>query len=67
VIAPQLNEPDIDEIPEHLRSQIDFVFVDHVDQVLAEALEGGAEVLPARRDRQRRAATGSGRRAARAR
>jgi ATP-dependent Lon protease len=67
VIAPSLNEPDIDEIPEHLRNQIDFVFVDHVDQVLANALEGGGEVLPARRRGDRRSAAAAGRRAARAR
>jgi ATP-dependent Lon protease len=67
VIAPRLNEPDIDEIPEHLRRQIDFLFVDHVDQVLAEALEGGGEVVPARRGRDGRAAAAAGRRAARAR
>jgi ATP-dependent Lon protease len=38
VIAPALNEQDIDEIPEHLRKTIDFVFVQSVDEVLAAAL-----------------------------
>jgi ATP-dependent Lon protease len=38
VIAPALNEQDIDEIPEHLRKSIDFVFVQSVDEVLAAAL-----------------------------
>ena len=28
VIAPKLNEPDVDEIPEHLRADLDFMFVD---------------------------------------
>ena len=38
VIAPELNEPDIDEIPEHLRAQLRFVFVSDVGQVLEAAL-----------------------------
>jgi ATP-dependent Lon protease len=38
VIAPAQNEQDIDEIPEHLRKSIDFVFVQSVDEVLAAAL-----------------------------
>jgi ATP-dependent Lon protease len=39
VIAPKLNEPDIDEFPQHLLDDIEFAFVDHVDEVLKEALE----------------------------
>jgi ATP-dependent Lon protease len=38
VIAPKLNEQDIDDIPAHLRKDIDFIFVDRVDRVLREAL-----------------------------
>jgi ATP-dependent Lon protease len=38
VIAPALNEQDIDEIPEHLRATINFVFVSSVEQVLDTAL-----------------------------
>jgi ATP-dependent Lon protease len=38
VIAPALNEQDIDEIPAHLRKTIEFVFVESVDEVLATAL-----------------------------
>ncbi|HZE04373.1 MAG TPA: S16 family serine protease [Solirubrobacteraceae bacterium] len=38
MIAPELNEPDIDEIPEHLRRSLKFVFVSTVDQVLDAAL-----------------------------
>jgi ATP-dependent Lon protease len=38
VIAPELNEPDIDEIPAHLRKTLRFVFVSTVDQVLEVAL-----------------------------
>ncbi|MEA2397029.1 MAG: ATP-dependent Lon protease, partial [Thermoleophilaceae bacterium] len=39
VIAPKLNEPDLDDFPAHLLSEIEFVFVDKVEQVLDEALE----------------------------
>ncbi|HEY3729504.1 MAG TPA: endopeptidase La [Solirubrobacteraceae bacterium] len=38
VIAPQLNEQDIDEIPAHLRRTLEFVFVSSVDEVLEVAL-----------------------------
>ncbi len=38
VIAPELNEPDIDEIPEHLRKSLHFVFVSTIDEVLENAL-----------------------------
>ena len=39
VIAPAQNEADIDEIPEHLRRDISFVFVEWVPEVLEAALE----------------------------
>jgi ATP-dependent Lon protease len=39
VIAPALNEGDADDIPEHLRRDLDFVFVDDIDQVLDVALQ----------------------------
>ena len=39
VIAPALNEQDIDEIPEHLRQDLDFRFVSTVDEVLEVALQ----------------------------
>jgi ATP-dependent Lon protease len=39
VIAPRLNQPDLDEIPEHLRRSVEFKFVSRIDQVLREALE----------------------------
>jgi ATP-dependent Lon protease len=38
VIAPALNEGDADEIPAHLRRDLDFVFVDDIGQVLETAL-----------------------------
>jgi len=39
VIAPKLNEADADEIPEHLRKDLEFVFVSEIGAVLAAALE----------------------------
>ena len=38
VVAPAENEPDIEEVPEHLRADLDFVFVEHVREVLDAAL-----------------------------
>jgi ATP-dependent Lon protease len=38
LIAPQRNEQDIDEIPEHLRKSLNFVFVSTIDEVLQAAL-----------------------------
>jgi ATP-dependent Lon protease len=40
VVAPSPNERDIEEIPEHLRKQIEFHFVEHVEEVLGVALQG---------------------------
>jgi ATP-dependent Lon protease len=39
VIAPKLNEPDLEDFPESLLKEVDFSFLDRVDQVLDEALE----------------------------
>ncbi|MFL5843149.1 MAG: S16 family serine protease, partial [Solirubrobacteraceae bacterium] len=38
VIAPALNEPDADDIPEHLRRDVEFRFVDQIGEVLEIAL-----------------------------
>jgi ATP-dependent Lon protease len=38
VIAPKRNEQDIDEIPEHLRKEMEFNFVERIEEVLKEAL-----------------------------
>jgi ATP-dependent Lon protease len=40
VIAPAENEVDVDDIPEHLRDDLEFVFARHVSEVLDAALEG---------------------------
>jgi ATP-dependent Lon protease len=42
VIAPADNEPDIEDIPEHLRKDLEFVFASKVEQVLDAALSPGA-------------------------
>jgi ATP-dependent Lon protease len=39
VIAPKLNESDVEEIPEHLRRDLEFRFVETIDEVLEIALE----------------------------
>jgi ATP-dependent Lon protease len=47
IIAPELNEADTDEIPEHLRSKLSFHFVEHIADVLEAALEPAQSRLPA--------------------
>jgi ATP-dependent Lon protease len=49
VIFPRRNEADLDDVPEHLCKELEFIPVDHVDQVLEQALEP-APSLSARRD-----------------
>jgi ATP-dependent Lon protease len=61
VIAPALNEADADDIPAHLRAEIEFIWVSHIDDVVAAALEAArvTELPRARRHRsspERRAA-----------
>jgi ATP-dependent Lon protease len=41
VILPRENEKDLDDVPEHLRKEMDFVLVDDVRQVLDAALMDG--------------------------
>jgi ATP-dependent Lon protease len=60
VIAPKRNEADVDEIPEHLRRDIAFVFVEIVPEVLETALEAPAadgRAPRARRGQRPRAVT----------
>jgi ATP-dependent Lon protease len=49
VIFPRRNEADLDELPDHLRKELEFIPVDHVDEVLDRALEPVAS-LAGRRD-----------------
>ena len=51
VIAPKLNQPDLEDIPPHLREEIEFIFIDSIDRVLAEALEEGPATARRRRRR----------------
>ncbi len=53
VIAPRRNQLDIEEIPEQLREQLEFIWVERIDEVFAAALQ-----------RRRRRASDSARRAA---
>jgi len=59
IIAPELNEPDTDEIPEHLRSKLEFHFVEQIGDVLELALEPAAPP-PASPSRPRDAAGRNG-------
>ena len=57
VIAPARNEQDIDEIPEHLRKDLEFTFVSEIGEVLEVALQRRRAPRPgaaARRDGQLR-------------
>jgi ATP-dependent Lon protease len=47
VIAPALNEQDVEDIPEHLRGGLDFHFVSRIEQVLEIALAARAARSPA--------------------
>src|SRR3712207_1168443 len=48
VIAPELNEQDAEDIPEHLRRQLTFRFVSRIEEVLDVALEHGRQPLALR-------------------
>jgi ATP-dependent Lon protease len=54
VIAPALNEPDVDEIPEHLRRELEFRFVSDITEVLEIALERPGAAKPGRPRRRER-------------
>lgn len=41
VILPKENEKDLEEIPKKIRTQLEFTFVEHMDEVLEEALLEG--------------------------
>jgi ATP-dependent Lon protease len=56
VIAPERNAADLDEVPDEVKREVEFVFVSHIDEVIDAALEGApptwrgpaaAEVSPA--------------------
>jgi ATP-dependent Lon protease len=39
VIAPKLNEPDLEDFPPTLLDDVEFIFADSIGEVLPEALE----------------------------
>ncbi|WP_026478848.1 endopeptidase La [Alkaliphilus transvaalensis] len=41
VLLPKENEKDMEDIPENVRKKLDFVFVEHMDEVLEHALKRG--------------------------
>jgi ATP-dependent Lon protease len=43
VVLPRLNEKDLEDIPEQVRREMSFVFVDTIDEVLERALEAARE------------------------
>ena len=49
VVLPRRNEHDLEDVPEQARKELTFVLVDHMDEVLAVALEAAAanEAAPA--------------------
>ncbi|MFL5903722.1 MAG: endopeptidase La [Solirubrobacteraceae bacterium] len=51
VIAPKLNERDCEDFPEHLREDVEFRFVEHVEDVFELALEPPAATSRRRRRR----------------
>jgi ATP-dependent Lon protease len=57
VIAPKLNEQDVDDIPEHLRKDIEFIFVERIEDVLREAFVPEGAEPDGRRPARRRAVT----------
>ena len=51
VIAPKQNEPDLDDLPAHLKKGIEFKFVSRIDQALPVALEPEKKPRPRARAR----------------
>ena len=46
VILPRRNEVDLDDVPEEVRRELDFVFVDQADQVVERALIAHRQAVP---------------------
>lgn len=43
ILLPKDNEKDLEEVPEEIRNDLDFILVSHVDEVLKQALLGGSQ------------------------
>ena len=50
IIMPARNRQDLEDVPEHVRAQMSFVFVDAMDEVLAHALAPSVAPRPAERE-----------------
>jgi ATP-dependent Lon protease len=60
VILPRENEPDLSELPEETRNEVEFVLVDNVREVLDAALDGVVSARPRAAPQRRAAAAASG-------
>jgi ATP-dependent Lon protease len=51
IIAPKLNQPDLEDFPQHLLADVEFRFVEHVEEVFEIALEAPRRASRAKRPR----------------
>lgn len=59
VILPRENEPDLADLPDEAREELEFVLADHVEEVLDAALDGGLSARPQPAVERQAAASGS--------
>jgi ATP-dependent Lon protease len=57
IILPSRNQRDIAEVPASVKRKLSFLYVDHMDQVLEEALLSPPEKKPRRSSKQRGASS----------
>src|SRR5690606_32244598 len=50
ILLPERNRPDFAEIPEHARKDLEFIFIERVDQAVEAALEDGPAPAEERTD-----------------
>jgi ATP-dependent Lon protease len=48
IVVPHENEPDLEELPDEVRAELDFVLADTIDQVLEVAFDGAKPLQPKR-------------------
>jgi ATP-dependent Lon protease len=56
VVIPQANEPDLEELPDECRSELDFILAESIDDVLAVAFDGARHTVPHLAGKARQAA-----------
>jgi len=64
IILPRRNQPDLDDLPAEVRESLEFILVDHVEQVLHAALSPVTQrrgVMPRRSDKKAQARKAEGR------